>query len=196
MSKKSKDINENKIFDFVHLYRAYLITSYRNIEELLEKTKKNTYKNPFGEIVPDWVYERNVLMFPAVFNLKHAIEMFLKTTRHFLGLEEIKDNKNGHNLKFLFEETEPSLKKIFDDKTVKEFKKIVLKYHEMKLNGLKIKDTKNTVFRYSEYENSLELFSDMKKADFLSIKLDLKKLDEYFYKIDEEILKKKYKHFL
>lgn len=192
MEKKNKVISEAKAFEFVHLYRAYLITAYRNIDEILEKTTKNTYKNPFGEIIPDWVYERNILMFSAIFNLKHAIEMFLKTTRYFLGLDEITDGKNGHNLKFIFEETESSFKKIFDDKTVKEFKKIILKYHKIELRGRKIIDSKNTAFRYGEYEDSFIFFSDIKEKDLLLIKLDLKKLDEYFYKIGVEILKLKY----
>lgn len=192
MEKKNKVISEDKKFEFVFLYRAYLITAYRNIDEILEKTTKNTYINPFGEITPDWVYERNILMFPAMFNLKHAIEMFLKAMRHFLNLTEITDGKNGHNLKFIFEDTEPSFKKIFADKTVTELKEIILKYHEMNRGNRKIIDQNNTVFRYSEDENSLDLFSDIKEDDLLLIKLDLKKFDEYFYKIGEEILKLKY----
>ena len=69
--------------------------------------KERKFNNPFDEIVPDFVYECNYLLAPTLYNLKHAIEIFLKGVARLAG----HDFEKKHDLNLLFKSIEKKIKK-------------------------------------------------------------------------------------
>jgi len=153
MEKLNPKIEITKEMEYLFFARSFLILSYRGIEEVLKNVQGNEFSNPFGKIKPDWVYKNNYLLIPAVYNLKHAMEIFIKTLMILLKIEpeKIHDNKK------LFQK----LKDKIIGKTVEELELLINKYYyndflKNKIDiGLEVNDKKNDIFRYPE--NSIKM---------------------------------------
>jgi len=194
--KKLGSLKNNKDFEYLFFSRAYLILAYRGIEEVLSKVKSGNFSNPFDEVKPtDWVYENNYLLIPSIYDLKHAIEIFIKTLTHFLSLKP--DEK--HDFKILF----TKLKSKISGKTVDELEELITRFYHNEFligkinNNIKIEDKMNDVFRYPDNKAKIELsffhiLPKFTENDLNKLEKDIKKLDKLFYLIGEKILERKY----
>lgn len=192
---KDRRIEIQKEMEYLFFSRAYLILAYRGIEEVLMKIKSGKFDNPFGEIKPDWVYENNYLLIPAVYNLKHAIEIFIKTLSYFLDIKP----ERKHDYKILFQK----LNKRIKGQTVNHLEKLVSDFYDNKFlkdkldKSIKIEDKMNDIFRYPENKAKIELdffhiLPKFTENDLNTLRKNIKELDRLFYLIGEKILEYKY----
>lgn len=194
-TNKSEIIDAEKKVGYTLFARAYLILSYRGSEEVFKKIKEGRFDNPFGEMVPDWVYEFNFLLAPVIFNLKHAIEIFLK------GIARLTegDFEEKHDLNLLFKDIERKTKKYNIEGELQAVKELIEKYYENRFMEDKIEgsftmeDRLNDVFRYPDNKAKFRLyfsfiFPKFKEKDLEELQKDIKRLYALFYKIGKKIL--------
>lgn len=187
---------EEKAYEYLFFSRAYLTLAFLGCQEVLSKMEKGSYNNPLGKITPDWVYEFNYILVPALYSLKHAIEMFIKTTGYFLGIPA----ERKHDIKFLFRKLKGKLQK---HSFLKELEELINKYHHntFLLNKLKedleLEDKQNDLFRYPDNTidtslNFSRILSRFNPDDIKQIQIDIIKLDYFFYEIGFQIMEDKF----
>jgi len=198
---RDEEIKVEKEFEYLYFSRSYLKLAYRGIEEILYKLENSKekynkrYSNPFGGMVLDFSEECNHLLIPAIYDLKHAIEIFIKTLTHFLNMQP----KEEHDYKILFKE----LKRKISGQTVDNLENLVIDYYNNEFLKNKLgentvmEDKKNDVFRYPDNKAKIELqfFNILPRFvgdDLKKIQKDIKKFDKLFYLIGKKILEKKY----
>lgn len=210
-NKTFKEIDKN--FEYLYFARSYLLLAFLGAEKLLEdiKSKNVGDKNPLvknkrNEVVADFVFTNNYLIAPVLYNLKHSIEVFLKSTALFLG-----DNfEEKHDIRSLFAKIKTKLCKLKNNRRgvtpfirkVDSLEKLVIKYHQniflkSKIhNNFTMEDIMNDVFRYPDNKAriSLEFFNIFPRftaEDIKDIQKDLIIFYDLFYEIGETILEEK-----
>ena len=185
-----KKIEISPAIKYTMFARAYLILSYRGTEEVLKKIKTGKHDNPFGKLAPDMMYEVNFLLAPILFNLKHAIEIFLKG---LIILNEQEFEKK-HDIDKLFKKLLKRTNKENLKKYLLQLKPLIKKYHQnnflkdkIKIN-FTIEDKLNDVFRYPDNKANLQLdfiyiFNRFNEKDIKEIQQDLQALSDSFYNI-------------
>ena len=127
------------------------------------------------------VNRNNYTLCAIVFNVKHAIELIIKT---LLVTATTKYDKN-HNLRSLSMRLKKQTKS--KSKTLDELISISEKYHGLDIFGGVLKktgfvDTDNDAFRYPfshhNYALDLQLIKELGKVDILEIKTDIAKLEK------------------
>jgi hypothetical protein len=191
--KNFKKIDKN--FDYIYFSRAYLIIAYSGIEN----REKNTLAEN-EELIYEISHENNYIIAPILYNIKHAIELFIKAISKIFELND-KDFENKHDLKILFSKIKIKLNKNHNiQSSIEELEKLIIKYHQNKFidkklkNNFSMEDEKNDVFRYPDNKAKIDLnfekiFSQFKEKDFSEeIKNDIQQFYKLFYDIGREIL--------
>ena len=138
------------------------------------------------------------MLAPILYNMKHAIEIFIKTLFLFSGIEP--DYK--HDLSSLFKHIKIKIKKLINWKKLTDLETIIKKYYECEIIKNKIKkdlvinDCSNDVFRYPRNMAYVSLdfskiFSKFTKKDVSMLRKDIKKLDRLFYDVGMAVMKQK-----
>ena len=176
--KKKKVIKLTK-YDWYIYAISYLKMAEIGIEEL---KNRNYVKRGFDEI---FFYENKWLLIPIIWNLKHAMELVVKT----LGITIDKQYIREHDLAMLSDDLNQLLKKIGIEKPdkIEELAMIILKYYKCEFWDKKlvkagsVSDISNDIFRFPE---SKEFF----KSDMLQILKDIPFNDELGYSRETEEL--------
>lgn len=186
-------------FDYLYFARSYLVLAVLGLREL--KSKYNTtYDNPVQNWLPvDHTYDRNYLVAPIFFNIKHSIEIFLKNT--YLLIEN-PDKDKTHDLLALFKALRAKVSKMVKSEDLDLLEELVVRYYEndyfkeseKKLDYIAITDEKNDFFRYPNSAakvvvNFERFFAQFGQLDFETIESDAKKISDVFYRISCQILK-------
>lgn len=168
--------------------------SFLDLVELgCKEVKEQKHKKNIGGI--EIKYEKS-LNIAIIYNMKHAIEIFIKTLIRYAEYDSFQNIKE-HNLEFLFnlyvekferlkKKPKYSLKNAHPatQEYVKNFDKNALKlaevidyYDQLKFlnkEDISVIDTKNTAFKYPE--NYLEINAQIDYYNFLNAKLDADKI--------------------
>lgn len=165
---------------------SYLALAYSGIEKLKNYIHLSTSeKEECKKKESGWyrAYAAQLLLIPIVWNIKHALEIALKThSVNFQGTYS-----NTHNLDDLKKE----LAKIFkidednQDKKFDEFVKLVDKYNKMEMFGCKllnVSDSANDFLRYPEggktgVQLDLRLFGKITEKEIDQLVEDIKLVD-------------------
>lgn len=196
--KKTKT-NPKEEISYIYFARAYLLLAYLGMEQALQqKNEKARYKNPLLEEGDDRIYEPMInnryILAPSLFNIKHAIEVFLKSTA--LLLEESIDYT--HDIGRLFSNLKEKLP-ISKTSEVEKLKKLIEKYYhlsflkEMVGGNFIIEDIKNDVFRFPD--NSAKISLDFEEilprfstSDIEKFKKDIRQIYDLFHDIGWDII--------
>lgn len=187
-----------KKYEYLFFARSYLILAWLGIDEV-EKAMLGKSKNPLLEIVPDWVYENNYLLVPVFFNIKHSLEIFLKSTAKFV--KESEDFEKHHDIKKLFGSLKKTIGKpsLSIKRELGLLQKLIEKYYGNKFllkkigDNFEIKDQSNDVFRYPDNfaKISFDFFyilQEFNKDDLKEIRDDILLIDKLFYDIGSSFL--------
>lgn len=188
--------DRDRKFDYLYFARAYLVLASLGLNELTAKNETGQYENPVTGIEPDFTYDKNYLLAPIIFNIKHSVEIFLKTIAKFLELDVIQI----HDLILLFEKVKGNLPKKGTKVKIQELEELLNKYYQNNFFNAKpinvhiIKDGNNDLFRYPESNVKIgldfeKIFPQFTTADLEVMKNDIKKNFSFFDKIGREILK-------
>lgn len=215
MNNKANIIKEdNRNFDYLYFARAYLIIAFLGTEKVLQdiKIKNEKYNNPLAKeegdkLFPDFVLMNKYLIAPILYNVKHSIEVFLKSTSLFLG----DDFEEKHDLKLLFSKIKIKLSKLnLSEKEknlliekVEQLEKLIIKFHQNVFLKNKIagnfimEDIMNDVFRYPDNKAKISLdffniFHQFTASEIQEIQNDLRNLYELFYEVGKTILEEKH----
>jgi len=198
---KDEKIEVEKEFEYLYFSRSYLKLAYRGIEEVLYKLENSKekyyqkYNHPFGEMIPDFSEECNYLLIPAIYDLKHAIEIFIKTLTYFLNIQP----EEKHDCKALFQK----LRKKISGQTVNSLENLAIDYYKNEFlknklgKNITMEDKMNDVFRYPDNKAKIELnffniLPNFTRDDLIKMQKDIKELDRLFYLIGKRILEEKY----
>ena len=166
-------------YDWMMYARSYLKMAQIGIEEL----KNQKYIDPGLDRI--FFYEEKLILIPVIWNLKHAIELIIKT----LGITIDKQYFTEHNLDILKVDLEKSLKElgIEKPKKIEDLAIIIDKYYKCEFWNKKliktgnVFDVKNDIFRYPESKTSF-------KSNILQILKDIPFNDEARYSRETEEL--------
>lgn len=146
---KSKKTNLSK-YEWINFTNAYLALARIGIEELCGRKYINK-KHPFENIA---IYENKVLLIPIIWNLKHAMEIIIKS----LGIAIDKEYFNTHNTDDLMADLKQRIQalKIFKQNKSDELVGLVYKYYKCEfwdkriISDSVIFDIQNDIFRYPD----------------------------------------------
>lgn len=189
-----EDFNKiDKNFEYIFFTRAFLLLAYSGIEN-----KQINLAEEREELVPD--FAKQYILAPVFFNIKHAIELFIKSVSKIFELTD-KDFEKKHDINFLFLKIRGLLdkNKKIKEEDINKLEKLILKYHHLEFLNKKIKnnfiitDKENDVFRYPDNKagfvlNFENIFYQFKESDIEEIKHDIKQLHKLFYDIGAKIL--------
>ncbi len=185
----------NRVYEWIQFYGSYLAIAYLGCQELEDKK----YKTPDNK-----EYEIEDLIIPVYFNLKHGIEIYIKTLH--LVLDDKYDQ--GHDIKILFsklktkiDNNKPNIKETTapnnyivtkDDvekfpEYLNEIEDSINYFYEVGLLQKKIKDNfliydeMNDIFRYPENKATIDIewpaiLKRFNSQDILEIKEQVKNL--------------------
>jgi len=198
-----KEIAELSKYHWMIYARSYLKLAGIGIEEF---KNGNCIKKGLDEM---FFYENRWLLIPIVWNLKHSIELIIKTLSVTIDEQYIKE----HNLSTLKRDLIKLLNELNIEKPQKidEIAIIIDKYYKCEfwdkrlLKEISIEDGANDLFRFPESKVTFELdliesienipFSREAKYEKGTEELseDIKKLGELFSGLDNQIEKSKFK---
>lgn len=167
---------EDAKYQWLSFAQSYLLLAREACQELLDSRATKHSK----VVSSDWnlPYQPADLFIPIIFNVKHGIEIFLKTLCLVSGKEYIGDS---HDLYQLFEDLKAKIPvnlspvndkdgNVVSEDEIKQFpdrmsslEKVILKYHHCEvLNGanrrvINIYDRLNDVFRYPDNKATVEI---------------------------------------
>lgn len=180
-------------WDWFFIAKSYLALAYIGIKEIKER-KYCKQPNVLWRISRQ-VYDGKLLLVPILWNLKHGIEIILKS----LNISISGEYMWGHNSAELKECLQASLKKlrINNNTYIDELSKLVSKYYlcefwNRKLVGNQnIKDSDNDFFRYAEGLNgsvlNLRKFQTVSEKEIDELLSDIELLNLRLNIIDEQI---------
>lgn len=153
MNKQQSNLSK---FDWQFISKSYLALAYIGIEEIRER--KYCKQSSYLWRVSTQVYDAKLLLIPIIWNIKHAIELVLKThsitfQKGYLKTHNLSDLKDG--LTNILGIKDQSRDERFD-----ELVSIVDKYYRLEifngklLNGQTTFDIDNDIFRYPEGNKS------------------------------------------
>lgn len=190
--KSSSEITERTRYEWVSFTRSYLSLARIGLEEL--KNKHYIRKCSFEY---DFEYNNKHLLIPIIFNIKHSIELIIKS----LGVNIDKKYAWGHNLKNLIKDLQSKMPKIKKQNKIKEFVKLVFKYYKCKFWSNKIVgqsdiiDRKNDIFRFPDNDANfildLILFKNISQKETDELLNDIKKLNALLGILSSQISKTK-----
>lgn len=199
MTKKA--IKAKNKYDWLEFAQSFLLLARLACQELEDTQTKKHSKTTRHDQGVDFPYSETDLFIPIVFNIKHGIEVFIKTLR----IISIGDYEEGHDLKDLFKDLKQvlPLSKIKQTKdgrgneitqedidnmpgNIAELEGLTLKYYHCEFirRGKKlvnIYDKTNDIFRYPN-----------NKAE---VKIDLGLVDESIIRSVHEDIDKMYRLF-
>jgi len=179
-----------KKYEWISFARAYLSIAKIGIQELeYQRYADRVGKNSFE-------YSFSCLMIPVIWNLKHAIELILKS----LGIYEDLKSKNGHNYFAILKEILKKENIKYTEIEITNLAKIAVKYYKCEFLNKKlfkenfiITDPRNDIFRYPAHHFYPLEFQNLKdisiKKDFTEINNDIQKFEFLLNKIDSRIRK-------
>jgi HEPN domain-containing protein len=168
-------------YDWLEFAQSFLLLAKLACQELEDaREKKHSKITRFDPPEMNFSYQHTDLFVPIVFNVKHGLEVFVKT----LKIISTKNYKEGHDLKDLFSNLKDSLPKkikpIKDQRGNKvtqedidnissnldDIEKLVLKYYHCEFinSGQKvvnIYDKMNDVFRYPDNKAETKINFDL-----------------------------------
>jgi len=178
-----------KKYEWISFARAYLSIAKIGIQELeYQRYADSVGKNLFEYSIS---YRNKYLIIPVIWNLKHAIELILKS----LGIYEDLKGKNGHNYFVILNEILKKENIKYTKIEITNLAKIAVKYYKceflnkelFKENSI-ITDSRNDIFRYpASHFYSLELQNLKDISDFTEINNDIQKLEFLLNEIDSRI---------
>ena len=196
--KKKKEEDRIRKSDWVIFAQSYFLISRLACQELLSKEEKKHSKSQ----KLDSPYQPADLYVPILFNIKHGIEVFVKT----LSVFAYEEYEEGHDIKTLFSNANkkisslkliPRQKGFYDDisqddisaslKKMKQIEELVLYFFELdflkqKLNSnFAINDTLNDVFRYPDNKASFRI----DWGTVLSSRVQIPDIKEMLGKLDD-----------
>lgn len=126
-----------------------------------------------------------------IWNIKHAVELIIKTT----GLNIDQEYLGTHNLKILLEDLEAKMGGRWTAVTKNRLKKVVKKYYRSAIfTGRKIvsvEDMKNDIFRYTNNHAKTNIdfsvFDKITRRDITVIEKDLKFLEDLFFTAEHDL---------
>lgn len=139
-------------WNWFFIAKSYLALAYIGIKEIKEK-KYCKEPNVLWRVSLQ-IYDGKLLLVPVLWNLKHGIEIILKSLNISINSEYIQE----HNLSKLVESLQISLKNlgINNNTYIDELCKLVSKYYGCEfwtkklVDAQDIEDSKNDCFRYPE----------------------------------------------
>ena len=103
MSHK-KEFDQGRKYDWVIFAQSYFLIARLACQELLSKEDKKHSKND----IFDSPYQPADLYVPILFNIKHGIEVFIKT----LSIFAYSEYEEGHDIKILFSNAKEKISKL------------------------------------------------------------------------------------
>lgn len=183
-------------YEWIWYAKSYLSLARIGIEELKRQNyiRKISFEFRFS-------YENKHLLIPIIYNLKHAIEIIVKSLKIQIDKKIIK----SHNIFNLYNALQESIKKIGlkiekPDK-LKELAQIIEKYYKLEFWNRKliidasVLDSQNDIFRFPDNSANFILnLEDLKKIsqkEMGELLDDIKKIDSLLGIIREKIKKAK-----
>lgn len=176
---KKQQANFSK-FDWSFLAKSYLALAYIGIEEIRER--KYCKQPSYLWRVSSQIYDAKLLLIPIIWNIKHAIELVLKT--HSITFQ--KGYFKTHNLSDLKDGLAKtlSIQNQSKDKKFDELVRIVDKYYKLKvfneklLNHQTAFDIDNDILRYPEgnkanFKLNFKVFHKIKDEELIELHKDV-----------------------
>ncbi|MBU1016740.1 MAG: hypothetical protein ABIJ36_00595 [Patescibacteria group bacterium] len=180
---RTKGIKQQAIgskWDWQFVAKSYLALAYIGVEEMREKKYCNQPTLLWR--VSKQTYDAKLLLIPIIWNIKHAIELVLKThsvtfQKGYFKTHNLRDLKDGL-AKIL------SIQNQSKDKKFDELVRIVDKYYSIRifngklLNSQTAFDTDNDIFRYPEgnkakFELNLKLFGTITDEELVGLQKEV-----------------------
>lgn len=155
----------------------YFSQSYLQIAKISCCELINSKHNKQNENKGFWTYHIEDLIIPIIYNIKHGIEVFIKTISFIID----KQHDNGHDIYGLFKKLKKKIQKLdlkpcsingdiitqkmIDDfpNDIEKIEKIIKYFYEVEFLKNKIKgnlsvyDTQNDIFRYPENKATAQI---------------------------------------
>jgi hypothetical protein len=192
-------MKKNNKYDWLFFSQSYLNIARLACEELIEK------KHGKLGLRSRWEYHLEELIVPILYNVKHGIEIFIKT------ISIIIDGKHdeGHNIKELFEKLKEKIKVlksqssqekgfIITQEMIENFPKnldkiegIVNEFYSVEMlikkleNNFEVYDKKNDIFRYPDNKANIKIewcavLSKFQKKEILELRDKIENLYQLF----------------
>jgi hypothetical protein len=174
-------------FDWVIFAQSYFYIARLACQELLDEKIEKHDKSLSNKIrLP---YKISNLYVAIIFNIKHGIEVFLKS----LGILDSGEYEEGHDIYNLFQNLKKKMGGKIDDQDLFSIEQLITYFYKPDFIRPKIKelyeitDVQNDIFRYPDNKAKIkihwELIIDLfKKQDVEEIKNNLDKLLALFNK--------------
>lgn len=198
MGKITKENDKIKRYDWAIFAQSYFLISRLACQEIL--TKRDTKHSKNSKL--DTPYQPADLYVSILFNIKHGIEVFIKT----LSVFAYGEYEESHDIKMLFSNAKNKISKLklkprqkgfYDDisqddidaslKDLEEIEKLVIYFFELDFlkqklnNNFVINDTLNDVLRYPNNKASIRI----DWGTVLSARVNLSDIEEIIAKLDE-----------
>ncbi len=193
MSKKfQKEKTYNNTYQGVFFY-GFLNIAKNSLNEL--KKRKNIGKMiwfPRKQKKPVYHLTDLGLWVAIIWNIKHAIELLIKT----LGIQVDKEYLKTHDLDSLMKDLEERLEDKTRKKSINQLKKTVEKYYRCEIFAGKILikpgiDFENDIFKYAHNKPKAKIdfrvFNNLSKKDVTAVEKDIKFLRFIFSILEVEL---------
>lgn len=193
IEKKQIEKSTAEKWNWFFIAKSYLALAYIGIKEI--KEKKYCKKPNFLWRISGQIYDGKLLLVPVLWNLKHGIEIILKSLNISINSEYM----SGHDLPKLEKYLQASLKKLGINEItyINELSELINKYYRCefwnkKLVGIQnIEDSKNDFLRYPERFSGLALnfkkFKTVSETDVDELLSDIELLNLRLTIIDAQI---------
>ncbi len=188
---KNRITNLSK-YEWMSYATSYLSMARIGIEELISQNyiRKTSFEHLFS-------YENKGLLIPIIYNIKHAIEIIVKS----LGININKQYLISHDLNDLANDLKIKMPEIKKPKIVNEFSVIINKYYKCEfwdkklINTAKILDVKNDIFRFPDnsaaFVIDLEVLKTINCNEIQELQDDIRIANQYLGIINSQINKSK-----
>ena len=198
MGKVTKENDKIKKYDWPIFAQSYFLIAKLACQELLSEREKKYSKS--GKL--DTPYQPADLYVSILFNIKHGIEVFIKT----LSVFAYGEYEEGHDIKTLFSNAKEKISKLklvprqkgfYDDisqdyidaslKGLEQIEKLILYFFELDFlkqklgDNFVINDTLNDVLRYPDNKASIRI----DWGTILSARVQISDIKEVLIKLDD-----------
>jgi len=191
--KKEKVVKDGTTeFDWVIFAQSYFYIARLACQELLDGKKEKHNRSLFNNI--DLPYKTANLYIAILFNIKHGIEVFIKS----LGILDVGEYERGHDIHVLFQSFKKRMVVKLSQDDLRKMEQLIIYFYKPSFLKTKIKefyeitDTENDIFRYPDNSAKIqlrwELIIDLfNSSDVQEIKNKLDELLKLFNKAGFEI---------
>lgn len=183
-------------FDWIMFAQSYFYIARLACQELLDDRSEKHNRSLSDSI--NLSYKTANLYVAILFNIKHGIEVFIKS----LGILDFGEYEEGHDIHVLFQNLKKRMETKLSSGDLDEMEKLIIYFYKPNFLKRKVKDfyeiadIKNDIFRYpdnnAKIQISWELILDLfDESDVKEIKDNLDKLLGLFNKAGFNIENKK-----